>query len=320
MKAAMDRAKALRPFRGVCPWICALWTAAGLVLGHVQAKSAPTAAAPVIQGTGLCQFLLHHYTLPQQTEARINQAVGEALKQHRMAFGFESNPDFKVRVRLFGSFEEYQRFVRTNLHAPDLAQGTLNITNLAGFYSTATRELVTWSQRVPSDLANVVLHESSHAILDAHFHWLPLWLMEGCATYFAFPREIQDRHDVLSLEARWALLNYWLQETNLPPVGTFVNLDSAAWTRLDPIRSYTLSWSIFQFLMNSPANRRVLQQFAWGIERGRGPKTDCAALLDQLYPGGVKQLDQDWRRWIVQTGAKVLRPQRAGNGADRKSK
>lgn len=318
MKAARARVKGLRPFRGVFPWICALWTAAGLSLGFAQTKAAP-ADAPVVQGTGLCQFLLHHYTLPPQTEARINQTVGEALKQHRAAFGFDSNPNFRLRIRLFGSFAEYQQFVRANLSAPDLAHGTLNITNLAGFYSTATRELVTWSQRVPSDLANVVLHESSHAILDAHFHWLPLWLMEGCATYYAFPREIQDRHDVLSLEARWALLNSWLRETNLPPAGTFVNLDSAAWSRLDPARSYTLSWSIFQFLMSSPSNRRVLQQFAWGIERGRGPNTDCAALLDQFYPGGVRQLDQDWRRWIVQTGAKVLRPQRAGNGANRKS-
>ena len=303
----------MKPITARAGFMLAVLAWPGLVAAQVH--TAASVRAPAVQGAGLCQFLLHHYTLPPQTEAQLNQVVGQALIQHRNAFGFGVDTDFHVRIRLFGQLESYLQFVRADTQAAELVHGSLSLTNLAGYYSPATGELVTWRQTVPSDLANVILHESSHAILHAHFHRLPVWLMEGCATYFAFPHELQDQHDVRSIEARWGLLNRWLRETNLPPVAAFVNLDRPAWLRLSPARSYTISWSIFQFLMSTPQNRQVLQQFAWGLEREPKPEPNCAALLDQLYPGGLDKFEADWHRWIQQTGAKVLDQAAPGRAA-----
>src|SRR5262249_30174664 len=99
------------------------------------------------QGVGLCQFALKDYTLSPPIEKSINQVVKRLLDQHQATFKFSPRPDFRLHMRIFGKFEDYAAFTTNHgVHVPGLSRAGL--TNLAGYYSRQTKELVTWRQQV----------------------------------------------------------------------------------------------------------------------------------------------------------------------------
>ncbi|HXJ57332.1 MAG TPA: hypothetical protein VNU68_11780 [Verrucomicrobiae bacterium] len=307
-------------------------SAAGLFLAAVcwavavgSAAAAPRPAAAEgddqtptkYQGIGLCQFVLKDYTLSPQIEKSINQVVQRLLDQHRTTFKFYPRPDFRLHMRIFGKFEDYAQFTTNHgVSVPGLSRAGL--TNLAGYYSRNTKELVTWRQQLGTTFGNVLLHEASHAIMDAHFRRSPQWLLEGCAEYFAYPPDMQDARDKFSLRTRWGLLNIWLRDGKLASLSSFVNLKQADWDKMDIDRAYITSWSIFQYLASSEANRMVVRKLLTprgfqGEMSSEGPpraETDGATLLEKEYPGGLKKLEMDWHRWIVQTGRQLF-PERS---------
>jgi len=262
----------------------------------------------VYRGSGLCQFVLKDYELPPRTEASINQVVQRLLQQHRTIFGFQTRPDFRLHMRIFGRFDDYERYtVAHRVRVPGI-RNSGGLTNLAGYYSGYTKELVTWRQNVSSNFANVLLHEASHAIMDAHFDFAPIWLLEGCAEYFAYPKDMQDARDVRSLRTRWGLLNVWLQDHKLTPLTTFVNLRQRDWDKLDIERAYITSWSVFQFLASTEPNRTLTRKLitATGSSWRSAAEENCAAELEASYPGGLKKLEADWHGWIVKTGRQLF--------------
>jgi len=292
-------------------FVVTLAIAAGATWGPRAVAAPPDAATDAqeepthYRGVGLCQFALEDYVLSSATEQSINQVVRRLLDQHRVMFKFEARPDFRLHLRIFGRFEDYARFTTNHgVNVPGLS--TAGLTNLAGYYSRATRELVTWRQHIHSNFGNVLLHEASHAIMDAHFRGSPQWLLEGCAEYFAYPQDMQDAEDKRSLRIRWGLLNLWLRDGKLASLPTFVNLRQADWDKLDIDKAYIVSWSVFAFLCSSEPNRGVMRQLLNARGGPRGPDLDPAGRLNAQYQGGLNKLEADWHRWIVQTGGRLF--------------
>jgi hypothetical protein len=279
-----------------------------LLLTATTAQPAVMEEKPIIRGRGLCQFVLSGYPLSAQHEGEINKIVAQELVQHENLFQFKAGTNFHVRIRLFWRYEDYEQFALTNRQIDGVSLNTGSLTNVAGYYTTTGREVVTWRQNPPSYLANNILHEASHAIMFGQFRHIPTWLSEGCATYFAFPRFVQDVDDVNALAYRWAKLNLWERDGKLPNLKSFVNLSDAQWHRLKLDQAYTVSWSICQFLLASPQNRQVLRRFLEQLQQADRHTTDCAALLDKEYPGGLKRLEFNWHNWIAETSPKVLGP------------
>jgi len=124
-----------------------------------------------------------------------------------------------VRIRIFGTFEDYSRYASTNHHG--FEHESLSISNLAGYYSQRDNEVVTWRQRDPTYLANNILHECSHAIMHQQFRVLPIWLDEGCAVYFSFPVFMRDAADDRRLKYQWHELKKWMDGGSLPDLRNF---------------------------------------------------------------------------------------------------
>jgi hypothetical protein len=261
------------------------------------------------KGQGLCHFALHEYQLSARTEAAMNRVVSEALKKHEKLFAFKAAEDFHVRVRIFGRFADYEQYTRTNRHAQQFVKNMQSLTNLGGYYSQREQQVVTWRQQHPSHLANTLLHEASHAILHSAFRRVPIWLSEGSATYFAYPRGIQDDRDVGSLQYRWAKLNVLLRAKQLPAPRAILNWTDEEWMRQDPVLTYTVAWSLFQLMMSTPQRQEGLQQYLREIQRLRRREVDLAEVFAPHYTGGLVQLEKDWHGWIARGGAKVLGPE-----------
>ncbi len=265
----------------------------------------------MLQGEGLCQFVLHSYPLSQANEDKINFIIADLLKRHEAAFDFVAPADFHIRIRIFGRFEDYRQFASTN-HS-DL-EGLLagdSITNLAGYYSGRDQEVVTWRQRDPTYLANNILHECSHAIMHHEFRALPLWLDEGCAVYFSFPVFMRSESAAQRLNAQWFTLKKWSDENSLPDLRKFLNQSPKEFHAMDATRSYLTGWSLFQLLMSTPWNRQAMNAMIREYQKPGAQMPDCAALLDKTYPGGLAKMEKDWRIWILRGATNVLGAQPA---------
>jgi len=265
-------------------------------------------ATPGFRGDGLCRFALHQYVLPKANEDKINLIVADLLRRHEEAFNFTASTNLHVRIRIFGTFDGYRSFALTNHNG--FEHESLSLSNLAGYFSPRDNEVVTWRQRDPTYLANNILHECSHAIMHQQFRELPIWLDEGCAVYFSFPVYMRDAHEDLALRSRWFELRKWLQEGSLPELRQFLNNSPQEFRREDPQMTYPVSWSVFQLLMSTPENRRVLNGLVAEYQKPAikpGVKSpDCAEILNKSYPGGLARMDKDWRSWIARGSANVL--------------
>lgn len=264
----------------------------------------PAAGAPVFQGSGLCQFILQSYPLPKANEDKINFIIADLLKRHEEAFGFVTETNFRVHIRIFGRFEDYRQFALTNQTSFEDAG---SISNLAGYYSGRDEEVVTWRQRDPTYLANNILHECSHAIMHHQFRALPIWLDEGCAVYFEFPAFMRSAAALQRLYGQWYQLKLWNAEHSLPELRTFLNLSPEEFRAMDPARSYLAGWSLFQLLMSTPENRLALNALILNYQKLGPTPPNCALLLNRFYPGGLARMEKDWRAWIVRGSANVLR-------------
>lgn len=265
----------------------------------------PGTGKVVASSYGLCRFVLHDYDLKPATQQSIDQVVRRLLSQHQATFRLDPRTDFRFNMRIFGRFEDYQRFT-TNAGVRVPGMQRMALTNLLGYYSGRMKQLITWRQQVGQKFGHVLLHESSHAIMDAYYPRAPIWLLEGCAEYFAYPPDMRDAGDSKSLRTRWGFLNLWLQDDKLVPLRTFVNLDQASWDKLDITKAYITSWSLFQFLVSSDRNKEIVRRFLREVQAERGREMECAAKLERDYPGGLAKLEADWHRWIRETGRQLF--------------
>jgi hypothetical protein len=262
-------------------------------------------AAEVFQGDGLCRFILENYSLPKANEDKINFIVANLLQRHEAVFNFTPVEDFHIRIRIFGRFEDFKNFASTNQNIFE----TSSISNLAGYYSSRDQEVVTWRQHDPTYLANNILHECSHAIMHAEFRALPIWLDEGCAVYFSFPVFMRSESATRRLEGQWLQLKLWLDQGSLQELKKFVNISPSEFRAMDPARAYLTGWSLFQLLMSTPENRKVMNDLIRDYQPQLDMATwppDCAKLLDKSYPGGVAKLERDWHAWIERGAANVI--------------
>ena len=266
------------------------------------------AGQPVFQGDGLCRFILHDYYLPKTNEDKINLIVSDLLRRHEEAFNVIASPDLHIRIRIFGRFEDYEKFASTNLGNFEGQHENSSLSNLAGYFSLRDQEVVTWRQNEPTYLANNILHECSHAIMHQEFRALPIWLDEGCAVYFSFPAFMRSESAVQRLDLQWFELKRWLDEGSLPELRKFLDVTPGEFRALDPGRTYPVSWSLFQFLMSTAANRNAMNELIqeYQPQPGKNRPPDCAKVLGKFYPGGLEKMEKDWHEWILRGAFNVL--------------
>lgn len=288
---------------GLAVALAALGSLTGLAAPAKVAGPLPKLSDGDFKGGGLVQFAPHGFALTTTTDSAVNHSVRQLLERHQAVFGFQTRPGFRVRMRLFGSYEDYTNATFSLYWTNDVDRRALagRPFNVAGFYVPMTKEIVTWRQQMPGFLGTTLLHEAGHAIMDAHYDNIPMWLLEGSAEYFAYalhpPGELQQR----MLRHRWSRLGEWQQGKSLPVLTELLDAGPMDFRAFDPEKAYAASWSLFQLLVASDANRRVvvgLLNERQGATDGNKPEP-CATQMDRLYPGGLPRLDAAWQAWIV---------------------
>ncbi len=299
------------------PYLAPLFAIAWLVSAVTSvAAPLPKVSDADFKGAGVCQFATHGFALTAATDSAVNHSVRQLIERHRAVFGFQTRPDFRVRLRIFGGYADYTNATYSLYwtNAADRRSLAGRPFNVAGFYTPATKEIVTWRQQMAGFLGTTLLHEAGHAIMDAHYDNVPMWLMEGSADYFAYvlhpPGEVQQQ----LIRQRWMKLAEWRRTKTLPPLAQLLDVDALAFRAMESEKAYGTSWSLFQMLMSTPAYRQTVVTLLNERQVVRGPDSPepCSRQIERLHPGGVAKLEIAWHAWIASgsraTNALPLRP------------
>ncbi len=236
--------------------------------------------------------VLHQdFTLPGSLHDGTLQAIRNIYRRYRRDFGLDLHGTAQVNLYLFEQQSDFRQWMVDRI-------GTSN-PNYAGVFIPASNEVAVWRWGNDQEVAQTILHESSHVLLYQLSPASPVWLHEGLAQYFQ-TMEVQadGRMKVSALPDAQARIRQWMDEGRLITLRQYLSLDDNQWRRmahkLDAI-PYTVAWATTAFLMSKPVGRSTLRQLLQELE-----KTDRRPTLrriDQIYPGGLTRLEYDFFRW-----------------------
>ncbi|HHO51969.1 MAG TPA: hypothetical protein ENK18_14075 [Deltaproteobacteria bacterium] len=229
------------------------------------------------------KIVAEDFDLSAHTERSLRRILTRMFRTYQDTMGLSFSDPTPVHVRLVADRVEYER----RASSMGLVGSTL------GFFSTRLGEGVVWKNTSAAQMHATIVHEASHYLMSAGGAVrAPLWLHEGMAELFEGARLSGN---AIYLDPAPGMVD-WLHQRGpgLPPLEAFLD-DPRAWSRLPstPVgsASYGVGWSLCAFLMSSPSGKAALAQL---LQHAGEPPS---ATLQAAWPGGVRQLDQDWRAW-----------------------
>lgn len=219
--------------------------------------------------------------------------------------------DSGLNIKTFGQFNDYRSYLKTvdATYSKTLPEEIR--ANMPGRYYPLRKEAVVLYDKT---FKSTVCHEVSHFLLLNRYPRPPMWLNEGLAAYFGQARIEKGRlivHDarcpVCGRSHSWESLNQWMEDNALMSISYLLNVDHATWHMAGDrvCELYTLSWSVIHYLMDSEAGIGILITIMRDMRAGMDPLT----AVDRNYPGGIRRLETDWRRHILERTPEPDSPQ-----------
>ena len=283
---------------------------AGLLIARAQGRQ------PLPKGLipGIAEFAVHDYKLDSPMIHAVNYGLANLVRAHTQVFGKKVGRNFRVRIRIFGKYEDYAKYSKVK-YRKDVNK------NLLGFFSNRTLEIITWRQQphLKWRLLPTVLHEGCHAIMDNMFGELPFWMVEGSADWLGeAPAWLQNgeglRHDQ---HVRWIRLDDMRKKGELPPLAAYLMTNNyGQWSKMfkgNIGTGYDVGWSIFDYFIVSSQRAKVtwpIQIMAEAVnEAQRNPQVADEIIflrtLDAKWPRipgknltGVQSFEMGWHSWI----------------------
>lgn len=290
----------------------------------------PQAAQPLLKGffPGIAEFAVHDYKLDSAMIHAVNYGLANLVKAHKQVFGKMVGRKFRVRIRIFGKYEDYAKYSKEKYRK-------IVNKNLLGYFSNSTREIVTWRQQrhLTWRLLPTVLHEGCHTIMDDMFGELPFWMVEGSADWLGeAPAWLQNgeglRHDQ---HVRWIRLDDMRKKGELPLLAAYLMTNNyGQWGKMfkgNIGTGYDVGWSIFDFFIRSSQRENVtwpIQIMAEAVNKAQQNQHIADEIiflrtLDAKWPrvpgkNGVQSFEMGWHFWIkleAEKAKKALSKQRS---------
>jgi hypothetical protein len=284
-------------------------------LCHVPGATALELTREMFQGRdfiasqGRAQFALHKFKLDAPMAKALNFGIDNLIKAHETVFFPKKiSRNFKVRFRIFDTFEDYQSYSRLRYKK--------NVTkSILGYFSPGAREIVTWKQQphLRWRLVPTLLHESCHAIMDEMYGQLPFWMIEGSADWFGeAPAWLLKGNGLRNDQhMRWIRLDELRRKNQLPRLQNYLlTKEYEDWEKMfkgNIGQGYDVGWSIFDFFIKADAKGEAMR-FLGGVindpkvQRARGRtgqmELEFARAINRRWQGGIPLLEKGWHTWI----------------------
>lgn len=232
------------------------------------------------------------FTLPDGLHEQTLSAIEHIYQRYRKDFGLDLRGTAEVNLYLFTKQADFQQWMIERV-------GSSN-PNYAGVFIPNTNEVAVWRwNKDDEQVAQTILHESSHVLLYQLSPASPVWLHEGLAQYFQMLKVKDNGHVVVTaLPDAEKRIQQWIENEQLITMRQYLSLDDQAWRKMAHELNaipYTVAWATTAFLMSKPVGRSTLRQLLQDLE-----KTDRRPTLQRighLYPGGLSRLEYDFFSW-----------------------
>ena len=117
------------------------------------------------------------------------------------------------------------------------------------------------NDRVNPDTYSIVYHEYIHSLLHINFRWIPSWLDEGLAEFYAYTRFEKDKMYIGAPPKMGQKVAFLEAKTSIPLdrfVGASIYTRDSEKTRL----SYMQAWALTHFLTFGPGMENS-QRIKW---------------------------------------------------------
>ncbi len=192
----------------------------------------------------------------------------------------------EIKVLVFGNEREYQNY--KSRVAPEVSA------SIDGYYSWSRNEAVVFHRSAVDATAGTALHEAVHVINARNFGEMPKWFNEGTAEYFE-NLVVRGQSTTIEYEGEW--LAGLGSSYAILPLPTLLNATREEWAGAIPATYYANAWALVYFLM-LPENRATMAALQVQLATDKCDGIDSVAFFQGQYPGGVAQLERDWREWL----------------------
>ncbi len=192
-----------------------------------------------------------------------------------------------VDLKIFNNINDYRRY--STRFSKTLGRRT------NGFYIMRLNQAVVY-KRNDFLAGQVALHESTHVINAGIFGYIPRWLNEGIAEY---TENMTQTGQVAEIHPNTSWSKHF--RVNTKRMVRFDELLSAKrsdWNSSKRLSYYATSWSLIYFLMNSEEDRQWLGKLLTEKASQRCEKIITHQYIDDLYQGGIANLQQRFHKWI----------------------
>ena len=261
------------------------------IQGDIEFYKPPQRARPALVNV---EIELIDYQLAPGKAKEIDEKVGAIYQIYSRWFGWDPRPKRAINIKIFGNyaaFEKYQKDVLGNQYVMNRSH-----------YILARHEILMLGTEFDNNTMRTLLHESSHAILHMELNRIPKWINEGLAEVFEYIHA--NGSDIrIGYNRGWLdLIKHKQREGSLRSFEENLMVSDLTWhnesARVE--RSYyNIAWSMMRFMLSTQEGITTMRQTMATCK-----KTLCwqsaqiVELFGQSYPGGIKQIDEDWRQWI----------------------
>jgi hypothetical protein len=229
--------------------------------------------------------------LPLSFETKINTAIKKMFLVLSEAFHTRQLSQLELQLKIFGDKQEFQDYART--------KDSLLI-DAAGFYLPKENEASVLLQAGDQQTFSLVQHEASHVLMANLYGLSPIWLNEGFAEYFQNMKISGFETTVYPSAYHFRAVKAVLNGNEDYSLRTHFELTPFEWQGKDIQLHYSEAWSIVFFLLSSNEGKFVLTKYFEVLAEERCSVPNSANFFENNYPGGIRQMDKDWKRWLSQ--------------------
>lgn len=234
-------------------------------------------------------------SLPIDFQGQLAAGSSRMYDTWHFFLGEENLRQSRIQLLLMGNPERFNAYYANGSTRPGRK-------NVAGFYRiNENKAVVKYDAKHPDQNMRTTFHEVSHLITASHLGPTPPWLTEGLAEYFETMQvagqggAIHPNHGHIKL----------LRTIPLPSLQNYLGIDGAEWYGDHRDRNYAIAWSLVNYLMGEAPGMYALQKTIRQSHENFCKPFSAAAALGKAYPGGIRQLETDWRNWLASGDFKV---------------
>ncbi|MEQ8427894.1 MAG: hypothetical protein RLT87_02120 [Gammaproteobacteria bacterium] len=263
-------------------------------LAEFLASSCPVDIVPDAERVKV-EVTINGYSDINVSREELATAVWYLYRIQEKLLDIEPMPAFDIKLRVFRELVAYERLRQKTLLAVPHDQ--------TGFAIGREKLAVALAQQTPEETLKAALHQSYHVLSYSLYGETFPWFQEGMAAYFE-NMKVETGMIILPENQAWVPMmtgSYSKFNINSIPLRELLTMSPRIFYDSKKDLHFAASHSFINFMLNhDEKGSELMKRYMRLLAKTRCNRPEPAAeFFEQLYPGGLKNLEQRWRKYTV---------------------